>query len=160
MNIVVADASPINYLVLIGEIDILSKLYSHIMIPNVVVEELLDPSAPTAVAAWTRNLPEWITVSDVASTLEQKPDEIDAGEWSAIMLAASMSVPTLLLIDDARGRLEAERRHIAVTGTLGILRAGAIRKFVDLPAALRRLKETNFRCSQTLIDNLLAEDYS
>ena len=64
----------------------------------------------------------------------------------------------LLLIDDADGRTEAERRNIAVTGTLGVLRAAGFRDLVDLPAALTRLRATNFRCPAVLIEELIAED--
>ena len=64
----------------------------------------------------------------------------------------------LLLIDDAAGRIEANRRGIPSTGTLGVLRAAAIRQLLDFPAALKRLAETNFRISQSLLSDLLAED--
>jgi predicted nucleic acid-binding protein len=63
-----------------------------------------------------------------------------------------------MLIDDAAGRSEATRRGIPSTGTLGILRAGAIRQLLDLPASLKKLAATNFRVSQHLIAELLAED--
>jgi predicted nucleic acid-binding protein len=43
---------------------------------------------------------------------------LDAGERAAIALATAPSA-NLLLIDDARGRAEARRRHLTVTGTLG-----------------------------------------
>jgi predicted nucleic acid-binding protein len=44
--IVVADTSPINYLILIGEIEILTEMYGRVVIPHAVREELLRPSAP------------------------------------------------------------------------------------------------------------------
>ena len=66
--------------------------------------------------------------------------------------------PVLLLIDDADGRAEAERRNIAATGTLGVLRAPGLRDLTNLPAALIRLRATNFRCSGALIDELIAEE--
>jgi predicted nucleic acid-binding protein len=37
--IVVADTSPINYLVLIEEIGVLPKMYGHVVIPHTVREE-------------------------------------------------------------------------------------------------------------------------
>jgi hypothetical protein len=37
--IVVADTSPINYLVLIEEIDVLTKMYGTVVIPRMVCEE-------------------------------------------------------------------------------------------------------------------------
>lgn len=64
----------------------------------------------------------------------------------------------LLLIDDGAGRAEANRRHIRNTGTLGVLRAAAIQQLLDLPSALAQLATTNFRVSQSLLDDLLAED--
>lgn len=64
----------------------------------------------------------------------------------------------LLLIDDADGRAEAERRHISTTGTLGILRAAAQIGLIDLAVSLTRLQATNFRAPAALIDELLHED--
>jgi predicted nucleic acid-binding protein len=47
--IVVADAGPLNYLVLIEEIDVLKPLYEHIIVPNKIVEELQQAWTPGAV---------------------------------------------------------------------------------------------------------------
>jgi len=44
--IVVADTSPINYLILIEEIDILTKMYGRVVIPGAVREELLRALKP------------------------------------------------------------------------------------------------------------------
>ena len=43
---VVADTSPINYLLLIGQIDLLPQLFQQIIIPDVVRDEMLNPDAP------------------------------------------------------------------------------------------------------------------
>jgi predicted nucleic acid-binding protein len=43
--IVVADTSPINYLLLIGHIDILPHFYGRIVVPPAVWQELEDTSA-------------------------------------------------------------------------------------------------------------------
>ena len=40
-----------------------------------------------------------------------------------------------------------------------MLRAAAIRELLDLPIALNRLAATNFRVSQSLLADLLAEDF-
>ena len=60
--IVVADTSPINYLSLIGHIDILPALYGQIVIPSTVQEEMLHPSAPLAVRALAEHPPRWLEV--------------------------------------------------------------------------------------------------
>lgn len=83
--------------------------------------------------------------------------QIDPGERAAILLA-QQELDVLLLIDDAAGRAEASRRDIPNTGTLGVLRAAAIRQLLDLPTALTRLAATNFRVSRPMIEELLTED--
>ena len=44
--IVVADTSPINYLLLIDQIELLPRLFQQIIIPGVVRDEMLTPEAP------------------------------------------------------------------------------------------------------------------
>ena len=50
MTVVVADTSPINYLILIGEIGVLQRLYHRVVIPEEVFSELMDTGAPPAFA--------------------------------------------------------------------------------------------------------------
>jgi predicted nucleic acid-binding protein len=47
--IAVADASPLCYLVLIGEIDLLPKLFLQVAVPQAVIAELLHEDAPAPV---------------------------------------------------------------------------------------------------------------
>ena len=51
--IVIADSSPLNYLVLIGEADLLYQLYGRVLIPQAVLSELQHQGTPSA------RLPEW-----------------------------------------------------------------------------------------------------
>lgn len=44
--IVVSDTSPINYLLLINQIDLLPRLYQQVIILDVVRDEMLSPDAP------------------------------------------------------------------------------------------------------------------
>ena len=46
--IAVADTSPICYLILIGEIDLLPKLFSRVLAPEAVLAGLLHEGAPFA----------------------------------------------------------------------------------------------------------------
>ena len=57
---VVADTSPINYLVLIEEIGLLQKLFKRIVIPDAVWSELAAPGSPAAVKAWANEMPDWV----------------------------------------------------------------------------------------------------
>jgi predicted nucleic acid-binding protein len=156
MTVVIADSSPLNYLTLIGVVDVLHRLYGRVVVPKEVVAELIEPAAPQVVRRWASNLPDWIVVRAVVVAADDMP-HLDAGERAAIALAQSER-DALLLIDETAGRIEASRRGIRNTGTLGVLRAAAIREYVDLPTALARILETNFRVSMELVTALLAED--
>jgi len=156
MTVVVADTSPINYLVLIGEIGILPLLYHDIVIPEAVLSELSDTNAPVQVREWATRLPDWIRIRAV-SVCDAALMELDAGEAAAIALA-ELTTDALLLIDETAGRPEASRRGIPNTGTLGVLRRAAIEQLVDLPSVLNSLVSTNFRVSKSLVADLLAED--
>jgi predicted nucleic acid-binding protein len=157
MNLVVADTSPLNYLVLIDAVHVLPRLYGRIVIPAEVVFELAAAGAPPLVRVWATQLPEWIEIRHAPAATDPALSHLDMGERSAILLAQS-EPNVLLLIDEAAGRLEASRRGIRNTGTLGVLRAAAIAGQVDLPAAISRLAATNFRISRVLLDEVLAED--
>lgn len=156
MMVVVADSSPLNYLTLIGSVDVLYRLYGTVIVPQQVIAELIDPAAPDEVRRWVSRLPDWIDVR-VAVVNDDDLTHLDPGERAAIALARS-EPGALLLIDESAGRIEASRRGILNTGTLGVLRAAAIRELVDLPTALARLLETNFRVSMELVSALMAED--
>ena len=60
--IVVADTSPVCYLILIGEIDVLSKLFTQVLLPREVLDELLDDDAPPPVRSWANAPPPWISI--------------------------------------------------------------------------------------------------
>ena len=156
MTVVVADSSPLNYLTLIGVVEVLHQLYGTIVVPQQVIMELTDPAAPLDVRGWALNLPDWVDVR-VTVVNDAGMLHLDPGERAAITLAQS-EPGALLLIDDAAGRIEASRRGILNTGTLGVLRAAAVKELVDLPTVLARLLETNFRISMELVNDLLAED--
>jgi predicted nucleic acid-binding protein len=156
MTVVVADTSPLNYLILIQAAEVLPRLYEIVVVPRQVIVELADPAAPDPVRAWASALPSWIDVRDTVVG-DGEMTHLDLGERAAIHLAQS-EPDALLLIDETAGRIEASRRGIRNTGTLGVLRAAASRDLVDLPATLARLLETNFRVSTDLVRDLLAGD--
>src|SRR5436190_20072691 len=111
MTVVVADTSPLNYLVLIEAIDLLSQLYGRIIIPAEVLSELIREGAPRPVNEWAIKLPEWVEVRSSPPTSDPALSHLDEGERCAILLAQS-EADVLLLIDEAAGRHEASRRGI------------------------------------------------
>jgi predicted nucleic acid-binding protein len=63
--IVVADTSPLNYLVLIDEIELLAALFEKVLLPNAVLKELQHPRTPEKVCYWAAHFPTWIEVKAV-----------------------------------------------------------------------------------------------
>jgi hypothetical protein len=49
MKVVIADTSPLNYLILTGSVDVLPRLYKQVLIPDEVASELADSGAPPVV---------------------------------------------------------------------------------------------------------------
>lgn len=84
---------------------------------------------------------------------------IDPGEREAILLAEELGADEIIL-DDLRGRKEAERRKLHAIGTLGVLRAAAMSGLVNLRDALVQLRATSFYITDELIERLLAESAS
>ncbi|MGH9607641.1 MAG: DUF3368 domain-containing protein [Terracidiphilus sp.] len=154
--IVVADTAPINYLVLIGEADVLRALYGRVLIPTSVQTELTHNLTPPAVRDWIRHAPVWLEVLAPLPITDPALARLDAGERDAIVLAEEMGAD-LLLIDEMKGRNVAEDRGLAVTGTLGILRDAASLGLTHLSSALERLRETSFHLSPELYDRFRRE---
>jgi predicted nucleic acid-binding protein len=152
--IVVADTTPLNYLILISEIELLSALYERVLIPLEVHRELMQPKTPPQVRAWAANLPVWCEVRAVTSAPDAALNELDAGECDAIQLALEAGIDTLLM-DESEGRREAIRRHLRVTGTVAVLEKAAQRGWIDFRTTLQKLEQTNFRLSAGIRDHFI-----
>ena len=155
--IVVADSSPLRYIVLIQEVHLLPILYGTIVLPPGVVGELTQTSSPNPVRLWMENLPPWVTVKQPRFPLPVFPSVLDLGEREAIALAEELAAD-VLLADDGAARYEAARRNIPVQGTLGILDLAAEHGLVDFSDAVRRLMQTNFRAGGKLIQYFMDRD--
>ncbi len=149
MNVVVADTSPINYLLLIDEIEVLSLLFKQILIPDAVAAELRRSSAPAVVRRWMQSPPSWLSERTVTVSSRVYLAELDAGETEAIQLALDAGAD-LVLMDEVKGRAVAKQMNLAVRGTVGILIQAATSGLVDLPNVVARLERTNFYMDSTL----------
>lgn len=157
MKVVIADTSPLNYLILVEAVEVLPRLFGQVTIPDVVLKELANQDAPREVQAWAAALPEWIQIQQAPISEDPSLQALDPGEHAAIALALTQS-QVLLLMDDASGRAVAANRGIPTIGTLGVIRAASLEGLIELPAVLARLGATNFRISKELVDQLIAED--
>jgi predicted nucleic acid-binding protein len=156
VRLVIADTSPLNYLILIGHIDLLPVLFEKLVLPATVQSELASSKAPPLIRNWTANLPAWLEVREAPLDLAEDVSlkGIDAGEKAAIQLAVSLNAD-LLLMDDRKGVGAALRKGLRVTGTLGILDLGAQRGLINFAQAVGRLRRTTFRVPEALLDSLM-----
>lgn len=153
--IVVADTSPLNYLLQIGCESVLPALYKRIIVPSAVLAELAHPDTPSVVSSWLLHLPEWIEVRRTVSQPDASLAALDPGEREAIQLAQEQHAK-LLLIDERRGRMEAQRRGLATTGTLGVLLAAGQRGLINAEVVYEQLiATTNFRSTPDLASKFL-----
>jgi predicted nucleic acid-binding protein len=157
VRLVIADTSPINYLVLIGCIDLLPKLFDRIVLPFAVWDELCAPGAPATVRKWISSPPSWLEIQDAGCYVTPLVIEgLDEGETAAIALAMLFQAD-LLLMDERAGALAAEARGIPVTGTLGVLDRAAAQGMVQFAEAIEKLEATNFRKPAKIVQALLAK---
>ena len=82
---VVADTGPINYLVLIGAVDIVPQLFAGVVLPSAVKAELSHPFALPAVKEWIAAPPAWLEIVDTPNVIPFPG--LHVGESAAISLA-------------------------------------------------------------------------
>lgn len=153
--IVLSDTSPLNYLVLIGHVDVLPALFGEVVLPAPVRDELLHPASPDVVRQWLAVPPAWLSIRQPTGT--DASLQLGAGEVAAISLAMELRAD-LLLMDDRLGRRAAEQRGLSVVGTLNVLAAAAERDLLELTAAVAKLQQTNFHISPRILAKVLAAD--
>ncbi len=143
--IIVSDTSPISNLAAIGQLELLQKLYGNVIIPTAVYQEILN-SGHTDPAVLAIKSVNWIQTSSITNnTLFQTlQNNLDIGEAEAITLAVELNADRLI-VDERRGRKEAIRLGLRVTGILGILLAAKQQGLVSF--------------IQPLLDDLIANGF-
>lgn len=156
--IVISDASPLIALAAIDKLDLLRVLYSELVIPTAVYDEI-TAVRPTAPGANDVREAEWIQVRSVKNRalVEALTLELDAGEAEASALAVELDAD-LLLMDERRGRIAATRLGRRVVGVFGLVieaKAAGILPIVR-PVVDALTTEAGFRISQALLEKVLA----
>jgi predicted nucleic acid-binding protein len=154
--IVVSDTSPLNYLVLIGAIDVLPTLFGEVHVPTAVMNELQHQRTPELVKKWSLAPPSWVLVSPPTSK-HSNVELLDPGEAEAIALATELGAAAIL-IDEKNGRRVAHSRGLKTLGTITVLELAAEKELLDLQATLATLRQTTFHISDELIESALQRD--
>ena len=155
---IVSDTAPLNYLVLIAEVDVLEKLAGRVLIPQAVANELKHPKTPQPVRAWIDSCPLWLEVRQADTSLFTPRRRIGQGETEAIALAIELAADALL-IDDGDAIEEARRLGIPTLRLFSMLEEAAKKDLLDLPQAIDKMKGTNFHLPPAeLIEAMLERD--
>jgi len=154
---IIGDSGPLIALTIIGQLDLLHRLYRRVVIPQTVWDEITVKGAgmPGSREVSQAN---WLEIRHAeAFSLSTLNILVDRGEAEAIALAMALPGSTVLL-DDAQARRVAERFGVGRIGTLGILRRakkagliGPIKPYID------RLQTNGIYFRQALIDAVLRD---
>jgi hypothetical protein len=99
--IVIADATPLNYLILIDQAELLPRLFDRILIPPAVFEELQHQETPDVVRRWIARPPSWLHVQALRSVLDpalgliQESGKPSPSRRSFTPISFSWTMPTL-----------------------------------------------------------------
>lgn len=147
MSLVVSDTTPLNYLILIGQANVLASLFGKILVPPAVIREMRHPKAPAIVSSWTENLPSWIEVRTPRTDLHLG---IGAGEDEAISLAVELG-DAAVLVDDQKARAAAGERGLVTFGTIAVLDLADETGLLDFEMALSELLATTFHIEDAVL---------
>jgi len=157
MQSIVADTTPLNYLVLIQATDILPELYRTVLIPPAVKAELAHANTPALVRAWISQPPAWLEVVSLKRPVDSALEHLDAGEREAISLASELQA-ILLLMDERDGVTIARHRGLKVVGTTQLWTLLQPMDSLILQTMFDRLRATTFRSPVRLMVSMLEQD--
>lgn len=153
--IIVSNASPLILLSKLGQFNLLSRLFTEVLISQEVWNEVvingagLPGSSDVQQSAWIRleRLRDSLQLTDW-----QNQYNLGLGELSTIMLAKELAAD-LALIDERRARLRAHAEGVNVLGTVGILELGYRKgEIADLKQAYQTLLAIGARVDQRVIN--------
>jgi len=134
-----------------GSLDILRTLYTRVIVPYEVAEEI-KAGGKQAFGLDVFEQATWLEIS--ASRVELPPylqNALDRGEASVIQTALQMGVK-LACIDETVGRRVARLSNLSVTGSIGILiKAKSMGYPISMPEAINRMRERGIWLSQDVI---------
>ena len=141
-KVIISDTSCLILLSKIDKIGLLKSIFGKITISSIIAKE------------FGQDLPDFILVEDPVNKKYQQILEsfLDCGEASAIALALEKE-DCLLIVDEQKGRKEANHLKIKITGTLGILVLAKEKGLISSASEiLKQIQNTDFRISQALLD--------
>ena len=160
--IVVSDATPLNALVRIGEVELLRELFHTVLVPKAVFDEPTRPETPAVVRDWVLAKPAWIEGDSIRGIRGPSKSgggslaNAEATPYNLSRCPMSHADLLLLLVDDKKARAVARRLGLRITGTIGVLELGAELGHIHLQQVFDRLRRTDFEVSEEILQSALA----
>lgn len=147
---IVSDSTTLIVLFDLDRTDLLSNLFSSIIIPASVYKEISTKNVLV--------MPSFMSIVDVQNSelLESLKMILDDGESEAIALA--VETKSKLIIDEKKGRKIAINQGLEIIGLLGIVYLNVKREFLVKQQAIRLLddiQEHGYRINKRIIDDML-----
>ena len=155
MRIIISDAGPLIGLAKTGYLYLLKEMFSEILIPMAVFDELkLNSDKPGSKSLNEAVIQEkWIKVCEVDILNSKLLLILDKGETEAITLAKERG--NLILIDELKGRKAAKKAGLDVIGTGRILIAAKEKGLVsNVTTVLDSLNSCGYRLSSKLCEKI------
>lgn len=149
--IIVSDTTALSNLIQINKLQLLQHLYSEVIIPTSVYDELY---VLVDLEIITKEIldQDWVIIRSVKNT-EQVNDllkVLDIGESEAIILAQELKAD-YLLIDEKEGRLVATKKRMKIIGTLGILLKAKQKNLIEsVVEEMDKLRQIGFWINDSL----------
>jgi len=154
-NVLVSNTGPLIALSMIGRLNLLPELFSHVIIPSEVYSELIvSPFEARRIVK-----PSWLEVK-----ITQVPTDslllsvLDKGEAAVIQLARQISADTVF-IDERKGRKVArDVYNLAVIGTAGVLVQARKMGLIDsVRELLGELKQNGYWIHDNIVEVAVRE---
>ena len=162
MSAVVSDSSPLNYLALLSDFDLLRLIYHTVIIPPAVHHEVVESGADYPVSkAVQEALGNWIFVAEAPSPEQvaslRSAFHLDVGESEAILVAETLG-NTPVLMDERRGVQCARSRGVVVIRTPLIYANAKILGLIGrVQGKLDELRSHGFRLADRHYDQILRD---
>jgi predicted nucleic acid-binding protein len=160
VSAVVSDSSPLNYLALLSDFDLLRQIYRTLLIPPAVHREVVVSGANYPVGkAVEAALGDWISVAEAPGPAQvaalRRDFRLDLGESEAILVAEAQGNAPVLM-DERRGVRCARLRGLVVIRTPLIYADAKILGLIgSIQEKLVQLRSHGFRLSDLHYERIL-----
>ncbi len=153
--IIVSDTGPLRYLIEVGAVHTLPRLYRNVLTTPQVLDELRLGYFPEIVQKWAQAPPAWLQVEQPRTV--SFLDCLDKGEASALSLARERAAD-IVLVDERIATDVARSIGLKAMGTLAVLQDAGYEGLIDFHAVIQTLTtQTQFRHSKALIAQVIAD---